>query len=238
MLLSVPHQATSEQPLCALHANESLPSSELPIYYCGHSTCFRKELTSHGVDASGVFRVHQFEKVEQFAVCSPDKSWEILEQLLATSEKFYQSLNIPYQIVNIASKSLSKAAAKKYDLEGWFPSQGCCRELVSCSNCTDYQSRALQVRFGYAQMGMAHTSKRLQHVHMLNSTLCASQRTLCCLLENCQTSAGIRVPEPLVIYVGTSFIPFVHKEPPSASPGSGNKGGKKKKKSRRKDARD
>eukprot|EP00466_Bigelowiella_natans_P000567 jgi/Bigna1/33087/e_gw1.1.224.1 len=230
MLLSVPHQATSEQPLCALHANESLPSSELPIYYCGHSTCFRKELTSHGVDASGVFRVHQFEKVEQvllFAVCSPDKSWEILEQLLATSEKFYQSLNIPYQIVNIASKSLSKAAAKKYDLEGWFPSQGCCRELVSCSNCTDYQSHVGFPCLVYQQ-----------HVHMLNSTLCASQRTLCCLLENCQTSAGIRVPEPLVIYVGTSFIPFVHKEPPSASPGSGNKGGKKKKKSRRKDARD
>jgi len=114
--------------------------------------------------------------------------------------------------VNIGSKSLSQAASKKYDLEGWFPSQGTYRELVSCSNCTDYQSRALNIRYGFKKLGMAHTTKRSEFVHLVNATLCASQRTLSCLLETHQTPAGIRVPDPLVMYVGTSFIPFDQRE--------------------------
>mmetsp|Transcript_8976 Transcript_8976/g.13428 ORF Transcript_8976/g.13428 Transcript_8976/m.13428 type:complete len:471 (-) Transcript_8976:71-1483(-) len=203
--------ATAEQPLCGLHSNEILEEASLPKLYCGLSTCFRKELTSHGVDATGVFRVHNFEKVEQFAVTSPHESWKMHEKLLENSMEFYQSLKIPYRVVNVAAKSLSMAAAKKYDLEGWFPSQKECRELVSCSNCTDYQSRALKIRFGHPRLGITHTSKKSQMVHMLNATLCASQRTLCCLLENHQTPAGIRVPEPLIIYVGTAFIPFTKK---------------------------
>ncbi|GAB5373184.1 hypothetical protein AAMO2058_001728400 [Amorphochlora amoebiformis] len=200
--------ATSEQPLCALHANEHIPEGRLPLLYCGVSTCFRKELTSHGIDAQGIFRVHNFEKVEQFAITAPGDSWRVQEKFLENAKHFYKSLGIPYRVVNIAAESLNLAAAKKYDLEGWFPSQGTCRELVSCSNCTDYQARALKCRFGYPKLGMSHTSKRGQMVHMVNSTLCASQRTLCCLLENHQTEAGIRVPEPLIVYVGTAFIPF------------------------------
>jgi len=206
--------ATSEQPLCAMHANENIEQSSLPKLYAGISTCFRKELTSHGVDAAGVFRVHQFEKVEQFAVTSPHDSWKVFERFITTAEKFYQSLGIPYRVVNIGSKSLSKAASKKYDLEGWFPSQGTYRELVSCSNCTDYQSRALNIRYGFKKLGIAHTTKRSEFVHLVNATLCASQRTLSCLLETHQTPAGIRVPDPLVMYVGTSFIPFDKREVP------------------------
>lgn len=200
--------ATSEQPLCALHSRERIEESRLPLLYAGLSTCFRKELTSRGSDARGVFRVHQFEKVEQFALAAPEASWALHERMLQTAEKFYESLNIPFRVVNVAAGALNDAAAKKCDLEGWFPAQGAYRELVSCTNCTDYQSRALEVRSGFPQLGCAHTTQK-RFVHMLNSTLCATQRTLCCILENFQTPAGIRVPEPLVTGVGTAFIPFV-----------------------------
>ena len=132
--------ATSEQPISALHEGEWLTDRELPIKYAGYSTCFRKEAGSHGKDAWGIFRVHQFEKVEQFCITHPEKSWEMLEQMIGTSEEFYQSLGIPYRVVAIVSGALNLAAAQKYDLEAWFPFQGEYKELVSCSNCTDYRT--------------------------------------------------------------------------------------------------
>lgn len=138
--------ATSEQPLSAMHANEWLHEKELPIKYAGASTCFRKEAGSHGKDAWGIFRVHQFEKIEQFIFCKPEDSWTHFDQMIATSEEFYKSLQIPYRVVAIVSGALNNAASKKYDLEAWFPFQGEYKELVSCSNCTDYQTRELEIR--------------------------------------------------------------------------------------------
>ena len=140
--------ATSEQPISAFHSNEwfDRPAEQLPIKYAGYSTCFRKEAGSHGKDTWGIFRVHQFEKIEQFCITDPASSWDMLDHMLANSEEFYQSLQIPYRVVAIVSSALNNAAAMKYDLEAWFPFQGEHKELVSCSNCTDYQSRRLEVR--------------------------------------------------------------------------------------------
>eukprot|EP00761_Pharyngomonas_kirbyi_P008593 gb/GECH01008605.1/.p1 GENE.gb/GECH01008605.1/~~gb/GECH01008605.1/.p1 ORF type:complete len:467 (+),score=89.74 gb/GECH01008605.1/:1-1401(+) len=199
--------ATSEQPIAAFHVNQRMHHASLPIRYAGFSTCFRKEAGSHGRDTLGIFRIHQFEKVEQFCVTSPhdDASWDMMEDMMQNAEAFYQSLGIPYRIVSIVSGKLNNAAAMKQDLEAWFPASQTYRELVSCSNCTDYQSRRLDVRYG-------QTTKKggeVDHVHMLNSTLCAVQRALCCVVENNQTEDGIRVPEVLVPFMGgTDFIPF------------------------------
>jgi len=160
-------------------------------------------------DARGIFRVHQFEKVEQFCITHPDKSWEMHEEMLKSSEEFYQSLGIPYRVVVIVSGALNNAASKKYDLEGWFPAFGGCRELVSCSNCTDYQSRSLNVRLRGKK-----DSATPQHkfVHMLNSTLCATTRTICAILENHQTPTGVQVPKVLQPYLGgLEFINYVEK---------------------------
>eukprot|EP00249_Psilotum_nudum_P013410 c24313_g1_i1 orf=192-1334(+) len=142
--------ATSEQPLCAFHRGDWIHPSKLPIKYAGYSSCFRKEAGAHGRDTLGIFRVHQFEKIEQFCVTSPldNKSWEMHEEMLRNSEEFYQQLGLPYQVVEIVSGALNDAAARKYDLEAWFPSSKTYRELVSCSNCTDYQSRRLEIRYG------------------------------------------------------------------------------------------
>lgn len=142
--------ATSEQPISALHSEEWLGAADLPIKYAGYSTNFRKEAGSHGKDAWGIFRIHQFEKVEQFLITHPEKSWEAFEQMLQTSEEFYQSLGLPYQIVGIVSGALNNAASMKRDLEAWFPVTGGgeYKELVSVSNCTDYQTRELEIRFG------------------------------------------------------------------------------------------
>ena len=126
------------------------------------------------------------------------------EEMIATAEKFYQSLKLPYRVINIVSGAMNDAAAKKYDLEAWFPGYNTYRELVSCSNCTDYQSRALEIRCGQKKKG--ETEKK--YVHMLNATLCATQRTLCCILENYQTEKGVIVPEVLVPFVGKDFIPY------------------------------
>jgi seryl-tRNA synthetase len=170
--------------------------------YAGYSTCFRKEAGSHGKDAWGIFRVHQFEKVdnnvidprtiltfvlqiEQFLFTKPEDSWKAFDDMIAVSEEFYQSLGIPYQIVAIVSGALNNAASKKYDLEAWFPFQGEYKELVSCSNCTDYQSRELEIRYGVRK---GEIDARKTYVHALNSTLCATERALCCILENYQTA--------------------------------------------------
>lgn len=204
--------ATSEQPISAFHSNEwfDRPAEQLPIKYAGYSTCFRKEAGSHGKDTWGIFRVHQFEKIEQFCITDPASSWDMLDHMLANSEEFYQSLQIPYRVVAIVSSALNNAAAMKYDLEAWFPFQGEHKELVSCSNCTDYQSRRLEVRCGMKKQG----DSKKQYCHMLNGTLCATERALCCLVENWQTPDGLRIPPPLQPYMqGRDFLPFIRDLP-------------------------
>ncbi|KAK9423273.1 putative serine--tRNA ligase [Seiridium unicorne] len=203
--------ATSEQPLSCLHSSEWLQKSELPIKYCGYSTCFRKEAGSHGRDAWGLFRVHQFEKVEQFVLCQPEDSWKHFDEMIAVSEEFYQSLGLPYKVVSIASSALNNAAAKKYDLEAYFPFQSEYKELVSCSNCTDYQTRELEIRFGTKKNKDMVGGGKKEYVHALNATLCATERTLCCVLENFQTDKGLVVPEVLRKYIPgqPDFIPFI-----------------------------
>lgn len=210
--------ATSEQPICAYHSEEWLAASQLPKRYAGYSTCFRKEAGSHGRDQAGIFRVHQFEKVEQFTICSPEgrESWDLQEELIGNCKDFYKSLGIPYRVVNIVSGALNDAAAKKYDLEAWFPGSKAHRELVSCSNCTDYQARRLEIRYG--QAGKDADGKK-KYVHMLNSTLIATERAMCCVIENYQTKTGIKVPEVLQPYMGgCTFIPFLDVPKPKKGP--------------------
>ncbi|ENN80031.1 serine--tRNA ligase, cytoplasmic [Dendroctonus ponderosae] len=187
--------ATSEQPIAAFHRDEWLPESVLPIRYAGLSTCFRQEVGSHGRDTRGIFRVHQFEKVEQFCLTSPfdNKSWEMMDEMIGNAEAFYQALEIPYRVVNIVSGALNNAASKKLDLEAWFPGSGAFRELVSCSNCLEYQARRLLVRYGQTKKMNAATD----YVHMLNATMCATTRVICAILEVHQTEEGIRVPAVL-----------------------------------------
>lgn len=203
--------ATSEQPISAFFYNEVIDHTELPIRFGGFSTCFRKEAGAAGKDAWGIFRIHQFEKVEQFCLTTPETSWDELERMIATSEEFYQSLELPYRVVNIVSGALNDAAAKKYDLEAWFPGYDAFRELVSCSNCTDFQSRGLNVKM--TSQKKDKDAKTSDFVHMLNGTLCASERTLCCILENFQTVDGVRVPKVLQPFVGTDFIKYTQPMP-------------------------
>ena len=141
--------ATSEQPICGYHKDEWMNESELPLRYGGISTCFRKEAGKHGKDTWGIFRVHQFDKVEQFVIVEGDLSvsQKMHEEMIAAAEEFHQSLGFPYHVINIVSGALNNAAIKKYDLECWFPGYNAYRELVSCSNCTDYQSRAMEIRY-------------------------------------------------------------------------------------------
>ncbi|XP_047663219.1 serine--tRNA ligase, cytoplasmic isoform X2 [Tachysurus fulvidraco] len=206
--------ATSEQPIAAFLRDEWLKPEDLPIRYAGISTCFRQEVGSHGRDTRGIFRVHQFEKIEQFVYASPhdNKSWEMLDEMITTAEDFYQSLGIPYRIVNIVSGSLNHAASKKLDLEAWFPGSQAFRELVSCSNCTDYQARRLRIRYGQTKKMM----DKAEFVHMLNGTMCATTRVICAILENYQTAEGIIIPEPLRKFMPpglTEIIKFVKPAP-------------------------
>ena len=202
--------ATSEQPISTMYRNEWLEKQDLPIRIVGTSPCFRKEAGAHGKDTWGIFRVHQFEKVEQFVICDPEESWKIHEEMIKLSEEFYQSLKLPYRVINIVSGALNDAAAKKYDLEAWFPGYGTYRELVSCSNCTDYQSRSCNIRLRTDK----NKTDEKKYVHMLNGTLTATERTLCCILENYQTEEGVIVPEVLREFVGTDFIPYIKERLP------------------------
>ncbi|CCC13235.1 hypothetical protein SMACR_07013 [Sordaria macrospora] len=215
--------ATSEQPISAFHSDEWLQAKDLPLKYAGYSTCFRKEAGAHGKDVWGIFRVHEFTKVEQFCVTEPEKSWEMFDHMISNSEAFYQSLGIPYRVVAIVSGALNNAAAKKLDLEAWFPHQGEFKELVSCSNCTDYQSRDLEIRFGVKKQ----TDIKKTYVHCLNSTLTATTRTICAILENFQTPEGVKVPEPLRKYLpgAPEFIPFAPEPVKEVKEGKGGKKG-------------
>merc|ERR1712126_419470 len=208
--------ATSEQPIAAFHRDEWLNPENLPIKYAGLSSCFRQEVGSHGRDTRGIFRVHQFEKVEQFVITSPhdNKSWEMLDEMINNAETFCQLLGIPYRVVCICSGALSNAAAKKLDLEAWFPGgeNGAFRELVSCSNCLDYQARRLRVRYGQTKK----MNQSTEYCHMLNSTLCAVTRVICVLLEMNQTETGIKIPGAIKPYMPEQYreeIPFVAPAP-------------------------
>lgn len=208
--------ATSEQPIAAFHRDEWLNQDKLPIKYAGLSSCFRQEVGSHGRDTRGIFRVHQFEKVEQFVITSPhdNKSWEMLDEMITNAEKFCQLLEIPYRIVCICSGALNNAAAKKLDLEAWFPGgeTGAFRELVSCSNCLDYQARRLRVRYGQTKK----MNQSTEYCHMLNGTMCAVTRVICVILELYQTETGVKVPEALKKWMPAKYqeeIPFVNAAP-------------------------
>ncbi|KAM0678487.1 hypothetical protein BDAP_000989 [Binucleata daphniae] len=191
--------ATSEQPLTALHMNENV--FDMPKKYVGHSLCFRKEAGAHGKDNQGIFRVHQFEKIEQFVVCNENESEKYFCEMIRNVEELYKSLDISYNVVSIVSGELNDAAAIKYDLECLFPHTERFRELVSCSNCTDYQSRDLEVREGFGK-----ENERKVYAHMLNCTVVAVQRMLCCIIENYQCEDGIEIPQVLVKYFGKDKI--------------------------------
>lgn len=182
---------TSEQALAALHAEEQLAVADLPVRYTAFSSCFRREAGTYGRDTRGIFRVHQFDKVEMFSFCDPDKSADEHEFLIARQEELLQALKIPYRVMNVATGELGAPAAKKIDIEGWFAGQGRYRELTSCSNCTDYQARRLHIRTD---------DKRI--VHTLNGTAFAIGRTIAAILENFQEPDGsVVVPEVLREYM-------------------------------------
>ena len=194
--------ATSEQTIAAFHYNEIIEPDRLPLKYAGVSSCFRREAGSHGKDTLGIFRIHQFEKIEQFIFSKPEESWELHEELIANAEEIYKQLELPYRVVNIASGELNDNAAKKYDLEAWFPASETYRELVSCSNCLDYQGRKLKIR-----IGKVGTSEKKQVVHTLNSTAIATERTICCILENYQNEDGsVSIPKALQKYMNGKKI--------------------------------
>ncbi len=189
--------ATSEHAIAPMHMGEILDAKELPLKYAGISPCFRKEAGAHGKDTKGIFRVHQFNKVEMFVFSEPKDSWNIHQELLANAEEIFQALKIPYRVVNICTGDIGTVAAKKYDIEAWMPSQGKYREVVSCSNCTDYQARRLGIRWRKS------TADKPELVHTLNSTAVATSRAMVAIIENYQQKDGtVKVPDVLVPYMG------------------------------------
>jgi len=192
--------ATSEHPIAAMYMNDILEEKDLPIKYAGLSMCFRKEIGSHGVDTRGLFRVHQFNKIEQFIFSKPEDSWKLHEVLLKNAEDLIKKLKLPYRVVNICTADIGSVAAKKYDIEGWFPRQNKYQELTSCSNCTNYQAISLNIRY-------QNSKGEKQHVHTLNSTAIATGRVMAAIAENFQNKDGsITVPKVLVKYLGKDVI--------------------------------
>ena len=191
--------ATSEHPIAALYMDRLLDKKELPIKLVGVSPCFRKEIGSHGVDQKGLFRVHQFYKVEQFIFCEPKNSWKFHEELIKNAEDIFKKLRLPFRTINICTGDIGTVAAKKYDLEAWSPRQKTYIEVVSCSNWTDYQSRRLNIKY--------QDKNKRDFVHTLNSTAIATGRALVALLENNQQKDGsIKVPTVLQKYTGFKKI--------------------------------
>jgi seryl-tRNA synthetase len=186
--------ATSEHAIGALCSNQTFNEEDLPKKFVGVSSCFRKEIGSHGVDEKGLFRVHQFNKVEQFIFCKPEDSWKLHEELLKNTEEIYKKLKLPYRVISICTADIGTVAAKKYDLEAYMPREKAYKEVVSCSNCTSYQSVRLNIKY---QKG-----KEKDYVHTLNSTAIATSRTLRAILENYQQKDGtVKVPAVLVPYM-------------------------------------
>jgi len=192
---------TSEVPLASLHAGEMLDAGSLPARYAGFSSCFRREAGAAGKDTRGIFRVHQFDKVEMFTFVEPDESADEHERLLAIEEGILQALDIPYRVVNIPAWDLGSSAAKKYDLEAWLPGQERYRELTSCSHTTDFQARRLNVRYRPEAGGSP------RHVHTLNGTAVAVGRTIIAVVENHQDDDGVvHIPEPLRAFGAPAVI--------------------------------
>ena len=192
---------TSEHAMAAMHSGEIVEGKLLPIRYAGISTCFRKEAGAHGKDQKGIFRVHQFDKVEQFVFSRPEESWNEHERMIQIAEEFYQKLEIPYKVMLLSSGDMGKISAKTYDIEAWMAGQNAYREIVSCSNCLDYQARRLKIRF------RDKTNEGTQYLHTLSSTLVATSRVLVSILENFQTKDGhINIPKALQSYIGKSTI--------------------------------
>ncbi|MCH8973170.1 MAG: serine--tRNA ligase, partial [Thaumarchaeota archaeon] len=192
---------TSEHAMVAMHSGEIIEGKLLPIRYAGISTCFRKEAGAHGKDQKGIFRVHQFDKVEQFVFSRPEESWNEHERMIQIAEEFYQKLEIPYKVMLLSSGDMGKISAKTYDIEAWMAGQNAYREIVSCSNCLDYQARRLKIRF------RDKTNEDTQYLHTLNSTLVATSRVLVSILENFQTKDGhINVPKALQRFIGKATI--------------------------------
>jgi seryl-tRNA synthetase len=190
---------TSEVPLAGMHYDEIFEPSDLPIRYAGFSTCFRREAGTYGKDTRGMFRVHQFDKVEMFSFVHPDDSWAEHERILGIEESLVRDLGIPYRVVNVSTGDLGDSAAKKYDLEAWFPGQGAYREITSCSNTTDYQARRLKIRY--------RSGSGTDVVHTLNGTAVAVGRVLIAILENFQQKDGsVIVPEVLRPALGTDRL--------------------------------
>lgn len=186
---------TSEVPLCMLHANDIIPAEKLPLRYCGFSTCYRREAGTYGKDMHGIIRVHQFDKIEMFSFCHPEKSEEELQMILSIEEEIMNDLFLHHQVVEICGGDMGAPAAKKYDIETWLPSQNKFRELTSCSNCTDFQARRAKIRF--------REGKDKQLIHTLNGTAIAIGRMLIAIMENYQQENGsIAVPDVLRNYMG------------------------------------
>ncbi|HLC50302.1 MAG TPA: serine--tRNA ligase [Candidatus Nanoarchaeia archaeon] len=191
--------ATSEHPIAAMLMNETLDGEKLPLKFAGCSPCFRKELGSHSIDTKGIFRVHHFNKIEQFIFCKPEDSWKFHEELLANAEEIFQKLEIPYRVVNVCTGDIGIVAAKKYDIEAWFPRENLYREVVSCSNCTAYQATRLNVKY--------RKDNEKEYLHTLNSTAIATSRALRAIIENHQQKDGtIKVPKVLQKYLGKKVI--------------------------------
>jgi len=193
--------ATSEHPVGAMLMDEVISENKLPLKFCAISACFRKEIGSHGVDTRGLFRMHQFNKIEQFIFCKPEDSWKLHEELQKNSEEMFKQLGIPFRVVNICTGDIGIIAAKKYDIEAWFPRSKKYMEVTSCSNCTDYQANRLNIRYE------VKTGERY-HVHTLNNTGIATSRAMVAILENYQQKDGsIKIPKVLQKYMyGKKFI--------------------------------
>ena len=192
---------TSEHAIASMHSDEILDGNKLPFRYASFSPCFRKEAGAHGKDQKGIFRVHQFDKIEQFIFAKPENSWTEHEKMISITEEFYKKLEIPFKVMLLSSGDMGKVSAKTFDIEAWMPGQNAYREIVSCSNCLDFQSRRLKIRF------RDKSNEDTQYVHTLNSTLVAVERTIVSIMENFQTNDGhITVPQVLQKYFGDKII--------------------------------